>query len=164
MLMLIKISRWITIPTLLLSALLLTSATSTGEELIAPTRTLGGGHEGVGRLTIFSEPPELDVFLDGSKAGQTPLWLTGVRAGKHLIRIKDAVTEVDLKSGTYLKIGLFKGHLITLPGEEEEMRGPQKVKERAKTGPSEVELPSETQREKELNRWDLFVNGTHRHF
>jgi len=33
-------------------------------ELIEPSRTLEGQQKPMGRLSVFSEPPELDVLLD----------------------------------------------------------------------------------------------------
>jgi hypothetical protein len=74
-----------------------------GGELIEPTRTLQDAGERWGKLIVFSEPPEVDVFLDGSKVGQTPLWLEKVKEGTHKLQIKDREKEI------YVKEGLFKG-------------------------------------------------------
>ena len=57
------------------------------EELIAPTRTLEGRVQFPGRLSVVSEPPELEVFLDGSSIGKTPIWLKEVKVGSHALRI-----------------------------------------------------------------------------
>jgi hypothetical protein len=63
-------------------------------------------------VTVFSEPPELEVFLDGSKVGQTPLWLERVSQGFHKLRVKDVETEIHLEAGKGLRVGLFKGDLV----------------------------------------------------
>lgn len=59
-----------------------------GGELIEPTRTLGGPEKTWGGLTVFIEPPQMVVYLDGEKAGTTPLWLRQVEAGPHKLKIK----------------------------------------------------------------------------
>ena len=43
-----------------------------GEGPIPPTRPLDGRQEEPARLVVVSEPPELEVFLNGRKIGQTP--------------------------------------------------------------------------------------------
>ena len=54
-------------------------------ELIAPTRTLKGKNDQSGRLSVFSEPPELEVSLDGTDIGKTPVISKEVEPGTHLI-------------------------------------------------------------------------------
>jgi len=80
-----------------------------GGELIEPTRTLQDAGERWGKLVIFSEPPELDVFLDGSRIGQTPVRLERVKEGTYKLQIKDLEKELYVKAGRTLKGGLFKG-------------------------------------------------------
>jgi PEGA domain len=133
-------------------------------DLIAPTRTLQGGTEERGVLTVFSEPPQLEVFLDGNKAGETPLWLTEVKAGWHTVRIAEKETRFYLGPEKVLEVGLFKGSFITLPEKKEEHKKPQKVEHHAGTAPAKTRQPSEEQKKEELTRWELFVNGTLRHF
>jgi len=53
--------------------------------------------------------PEFGVFHDGSKVGQTPLWLERVKAGTHQLVIGDLEKEINVKEGRTLKVGLFKG-------------------------------------------------------
>ena len=53
-----------------------------GDELIEPTRELGGIEKEWGGLTLFSEPPQMDVYLDGKKLGRTPLWLHQVESDR----------------------------------------------------------------------------------
>jgi len=40
-------------------------------ELIEPSRTVKGQEISNGRLSVFSEPPKLDVFLDDINIGKT---------------------------------------------------------------------------------------------
>jgi hypothetical protein len=133
-------------------------------DLIAPTRTLQVGAEERGRLTVFSEPPKLEVFLDGKKAGETPLWLSEVKAGWHTLRIEEKETRVYLGAEKSLEVGLFKGSFITLPEKKKEQKKPQRVEQQVEATPPESRQPSEAQRKEELTRWELFVNGSLRHF
>ena len=73
--------------------------------------------------------------------------------------------EICVKEGRTLKVGLFKGSFITLPEKKEEQEKPQAVQQQAGAAPAETQQPSEEeQRKEELTRWELFVNGTLRHF
>jgi hypothetical protein len=65
-------------------------------ELIEPSRTLEGQQKPMGRLSVFSEPPELDVLLDGVGIGKTPVISKEVTSGVHMLRVKD--TEKKLLS------------------------------------------------------------------
>jgi len=140
------------------------AALSYGGELIEPTRTLQDAEERWGKLVVFSEPPELEVLLDGSKVGKTPLWLERVREGTHKVRIKDLETEVYVKEGRTLKVGLFKGEFIT--GIEEEKKAGMQAGADKKPPAAKVEEAQspEKQRETDLSRWEKFVNGTLKHF
>lgn len=84
-------------------------------ELIEPTHTLKSQEEPMGTLTVFSEPPELDVVLDGNKIGKTPVISMEVRAGDHVLRIKDTEKEVSILPGKSLQLSLYKGSLIEIP-------------------------------------------------
>lgn len=46
--------------------------------------TLNGG---AGILSVLSTPQAAQVFVDGKGMGNTPVWLDGIRAGKHDVRI-----------------------------------------------------------------------------
>ena len=80
-----------------------------GGELIEPTRTLQDAGERWGNLIVFSEPPEFEVLLDGSKVGQAPAWLERVKEGTHKLQINNREKEICVKEGKTLKVGLFKG-------------------------------------------------------
>jgi hypothetical protein len=133
-----------------------------GGELIEPTRTLQDAGERWGKLIVFSEPPEVDVFLDGSKVGQTPVWLERVKEGTHKLQIKDLEKEIYVKEGRTLKVGLFKGRFITRL-EEEKKVGKQAAADK-KEPATKVEAAESPEKQKDLSRWEKFVNGTLKHF
>jgi hypothetical protein len=62
-------------------------------ELIEPSRMLEGRQKPMGRLSVFSEPPELDVFLDDINIGKTPVISKEIAPGTHLLRIKETEKE-----------------------------------------------------------------------
>ena len=87
-------------------------------ELIEPTRTLKSQEEPTGRLSVFSEPPELDVVLDGTGIGKTPVISMEVRAGDHVLRIRDTEKEISIIPGKSLQLSLYKDSLIEIPGKK----------------------------------------------
>jgi len=133
-----------------------------GGELIEPTRTLQDAGERWGKLVIFSEPPELDVFLDGSRIGQTPVWLERVKEGTYKLQIKDLEKELYVKAGRTLKVGLFKGRFITRL--EEEKKAAEQAAADSKAPAAKVEPAESPEKQEDLSRWEKFVNGTLRHF
>ena len=140
------------------------AALSYGGELIEPTRTLQDAGERWGKLVVFSEPPEFNVFLDGSKVGQTPVWLERVKEGTHKLQIKDLEEEIYVKEGRRLMVGLFNGRFITRR-EEEKKEGMQAAPAKKEPAPTlEEEAPSEKEKETDLSRWEKFVNGTLKSF
>ena len=84
-------------------------------ELIEPSRTLKGQQKPMGRLSVFSEPPELDVLLDGVEIGKTPVISKEVTSGVHILRLKDTEKEITILSGKSLQLSLFKDSLIEIP-------------------------------------------------
>jgi hypothetical protein len=158
------LSKLMSVYATLLTVLSLTIALCYGGELIEPTRTLQEAGERWGKVVVFSEPPELDVSLDGSGVGQTPLWLERVKEGAHSLQVKGLGKEIYVKEGRTLKVGLFKGRFITvLEAERKEAKeaAPEKKEHaaKAKTGES-----PEKQKEADLSRWEKFVNGSLKHF
>jgi hypothetical protein len=107
----------------------LTASTSLAEELIPPSRTLQDAKEAYGKLTVVSEPPGLNVFLDGSKIGQTPIWLRKVKPGPHKLRVKHSETDIHVEANTTLQISFFKGS-FTAKAEKEEKKQASPEKER----------------------------------
>jgi hypothetical protein len=132
-------------------------------QLIEPTRTLQDPGKTWGGLTVFSEPPQLDVYLDGEKVGSTPLWLRDVQAGPHILKIGGAETSVQVEKGKRLKIGLFRGNLVTgSEPEKEEPKLEQQLKQPA-MGP-ESQGPEEREKAEDLSGWEKFINGSLKHF
>lgn len=131
---------------------------SSGDELIPPTRTLESGDKQWGKLTVFSEPPGFTVYLDNEEAGVTPLWLGKVETGMHTLRIQDKEAEIYIERGRRTKAGLFKGSFIVM--QEKEMEVAQQPYPEEKPKPEGIvrEQPTEEERERELSRWDLFIN------
>ncbi len=142
--------------------LLAAGALGDGGELIEPTRTIEDPGAQWGKLVIFSEPPEFDVFLDGSNIGKTPVWLEKVREGTHKLQIKDLEKEICVKEGKTLKVGLFKGRFITRL--EEEKKAAEQAAADSKAPAAKVEPAESPEKQEDLSRWEKFVNGTLRHF
>ena len=84
-------------------------------ELVHPTRTLEDGEIQTGHLGVFSEPPKMDVYLDGKKIGVTPVFSHVVSSGRHLLKVGDAEKELDILSGKLQQFSVYKGRLIQIP-------------------------------------------------
>ena len=89
-------------------------------ELIGPSRTPDEKQRPMGRLSVFSEPPDLDVYLDDFKIGKTPVILKEVTSGIHILRVKDTEKEITILSGKFLQLSLFKDSLIEIPEKKAE--------------------------------------------
>ena len=125
-------------------------------ELLEPTRSLEGPSKEVGKLTIVSDPPGLDIVLDGADLGKTPVWQKDVKAGAHDLRVKDKETNILVEAGKSLGVSLHKGEFIIIPQKEETAVAEQKP---AVQVPEEAPRSSQQQEEKkELSNWDLFIN------
>jgi hypothetical protein len=99
-------------------------------ELIAPTRTLDGSQTLTGRLSVFSEPPDLPVLLDGVDIGKTPVILKEVTSGVHILRVKETEKEITVLPGKSLQLSFFKDILIEIP--EKKPQAPTKPKSEEK--------------------------------
>jgi hypothetical protein len=100
--------------------LLLINNLSFASDLIEPTRTLSGMGHNVGKLSVSSEPPRLDVKMDGTVIGETPVELQAVEPGIHVIRVKASEIEIYVKPGKSVKLSWFKGAFIEIPAEVKE--------------------------------------------
>ncbi len=94
--------------------LLLITDLSLASDLIEPTRTLSSTGKSVGKLTVSSEPPRLDVKMDGTVIGETPVVLQEVGLGIHVIQVQDSEIEIYVKSGKSIKLSWFKGAFIEI--------------------------------------------------
>ena len=61
-------------------------------ELIEPTRTMKGTGGQNGKLSVFSEPPEMEVILGGTKIGKTPIRSKVIAPGTHVLKIQNKET------------------------------------------------------------------------
>ncbi|MBI5577866.1 MAG: PEGA domain-containing protein [Deltaproteobacteria bacterium] len=84
-------------------------------QLIEPTRGLRGDAEESGILRVVSEPPGMEVRVDGNVIGKTPVFAAKFVSGAHLLRIGDSNTEVHLAAGKTTTISWFKGSFIEIP-------------------------------------------------
>jgi len=117
-------------------------------ELIEPTRTLDSSEKTYGKISVFSEPPDLEVYLDDTKIGKTPLILKEVTSGIHILRVKYAEKEIIILSGKSLQLSLFKDSLIEIP--EKKAKAPTQPKLDKKMA-TEEKKPDEPTREKTEN-------------
>ena len=156
----IRVGKLISLCFFLLSYLFFTGSVCIGGELIQPTRILEGKGETTGKLTVVSEPSNLDVFLDGANIGKTPIWSRGLNAGIHSLRIKDSKSDIYVVEGKTLKVSLFKGSFITVLEEEKKLEKkpePEQKKARMERKTSE---PAKSEKRKDLSDWDRFIDGS----
>ena len=107
-----------------------------GGELIQPTRTLKSAEKLPGELSVFSEPSGLDVFLNHSKIGKSPILSMKVTPGTYSLKVGDSETQIDVMPGKPLRLSLFKGSFIKLKEEKKEAVQKQK-QETAEKKPAE---------------------------
>lgn len=148
----------------LLSFLFLITHVCLSDELIAPTRTLQGGEENTGRVSVFSEPTGLDAFLDGSNIGKTPVWLKNVEPGSHTLKVKDSETKIHVQPGKTLQVSLFKGSFIKVVKEEEKVEKEPGPEEEKLTERRKAVQPPKEERERDLTPWERYINLSSRHF
>jgi hypothetical protein len=89
-------------------------------ELIKPTRTLQSSEKVPGKISVFSEPPGLDVFLNQSNIGKTPIQSMEVTPGAHTLKVEGSETEIYIIPGKSLRLSLFKGTFIEVKVKEKE--------------------------------------------
>jgi hypothetical protein len=117
--------------------------------LIEPTRTLAPTGEKPANLSVYSEPPGLDVSLDRAGIGKTPIVSMVVKSGYHVLRVRGDETEIYIGPGKDLRLSLYKGTMIEISAETREIRRPKepdgvKTPEKPKSEPS-------AQKEQELH-------------
>lgn len=94
---------WVAFPSILFSG------------LIEPTRTLETATADVGMLNVYSEPPGLEVRLDGKPIGKTPIVSTELSSGAHVLRIEGTETKFFLGPREAISLSWFKGSFIRIP-------------------------------------------------
>ena len=131
--------------------------TFAAEELIPPTRTLEGRVELPGSLTVVSEPPDLEVSLDGSSIGRTPVWFKEVKPGPHTVRIGQEKTEVHVQPGKKMALSFFKDSFIDITKEEGVVEAPVPEVEKLREKEGAVRPPRPEERE-DIIRFEQFIN------
>jgi len=130
-----------------------------GGDLIAPTRTLEEPGQSWGSLAVFSEPPELEVLLNGENVGRTPLWLEKLKAGPYLLEVGGKKTEITVVEDKSFKIGLFKGSFLALPEDKKETKPPPaEAKGPVQAQKTESEL--QERKARDLTMWEVLIGGT----
>jgi len=131
------------------------------EDLIAPTRSLEGPREPLGKLNVASEPPGLEVFLDDSEIGRTPIWRKNVKPGLHKLRVRDLEADVYVEPGRSKTLSFFQDSFIEVP---EKREAPKRTEPESEKPPEarKATKPSEEERGKDLTPWEWqrFLNRT----
>jgi PEGA domain len=92
-----------------------------GGELIQPTRTLKSAEKLPGELSVFSEPSGLDVFLNQSKIGKSPILSLKLTPGTYSLKVGDSKTQIDVMPAKALRLSLFKGTFIKIKEHEKDV-------------------------------------------
>ena len=108
---------------------------------------------------MVSEPPGQEVFLDGAKLGETPLWLREVAPGLRKIQIMQAQTDVFVLPGKTLQVALFKGSFIIIPEEEDKEEKQPGLEQKKPSGTKRGGETGQGQDEQGLTPWVIFING-----
>jgi hypothetical protein len=120
-------------------------------ELIKPTRALDSTGEKLGKLSVFSEPPGLEVRLEGTIIGKTPILLDEVEPGSHRLRVKDSETDISIEPGKTLQISLYKEKFILIPATDKKSSKLPQTVETNLTKSKPPPPPTEKQRPEELS-------------
>jgi hypothetical protein len=91
------------------------SAAGLHAQLIEPTRGLAGASEAAGLLNVLSEPPGMEVRVDGRLIGKTPVFSASLPAGAHVLRVRDSEIEIRIAAGKTTAMSWFKGSFIEIP-------------------------------------------------
>ena len=83
----------------------------------------------MGTLSIFSEPPGLQVTLDGTQIGLTPVREIDVKPGSHVLRVKDSEAEIYITPGEPLNLSWRRGIFIVISSKEKTEPAPPKAEE-----------------------------------
>jgi hypothetical protein len=123
-------------------AILMCWLTSPGilhSELIAPTRTLESAKDDLGILNVFSEPPALEISLDGKVIGKTPLLSLELSSGTHVLRIDGSEAKIFISARKATSLSWFKGSFIQIPEKTKTAGEPVPESKRKETKPGQTE-------------------------
>jgi hypothetical protein len=96
------------------TAILLLASWAAAKELIEPSRTLDRPENQAGHITVYSEPPEMPVVVDGNKVGVTPLINFDIEPGTHVLTIDNNKIEIYVNAEKPIRLAYFKGKFIEL--------------------------------------------------
>jgi 1-acyl-sn-glycerol-3-phosphate acyltransferase len=132
---------------------------ATGGELIQPTRTLKSAEKVPGELSVFSEPSGLDVFLNHSKIGTSPILSIKVTPGTYSLKVGDSKTQIHVMPGEPLRLSLFKGTFIKIKEKEKERIQKPETEDRGKRSVESTRKERSYQPEYDPGYWPLTPNG-----
>ena len=130
-----------------------------GGELIEPSRTLQSHKKTSGKISVFSEPPNLDVYLDESKIGKTPVISKEVTSGVHILRVKGIEKEITILSGKSLQLSLFKDSLIEIPEKKAEAPIQPKLEGKMATEEKKTEDSNKDKKQYDPFYWPMNPSG-----
>lgn len=142
------------------------------EELIPPSRTLEAAEPVPGEVSLFSEPPGLEVFINEKSAGLTPARRVSLKPGTHSLQIEGSDFQFEIAAGQRFQISFFNGQFIKKPTPEPPPVGKKQAihevteEPAAESRPRSATAPPTRQKKTKsgLSSWDLFINGSSRHF
>jgi hypothetical protein len=127
-------------------------------DLIEPSRTLSDGAPAMGLLTVVSEPPGLEIVLNDTPIGATPLFRHPTPAGTHTLRVAGTETIIAVEPGRTLRISRFKEKFIALPlTQPAPGRRLAPLPDRPLSRPP---APAPAEQPRGLTSWDRYLNGT----
>jgi hypothetical protein len=83
-------------------------------QLIEPTRNLNEPKD-LGFLNVLSEPPGIEVQIDGRVIGKTSVFSVELLPAVYILRIGDSETDIHIVVGKTTSISWFKGTFIAIP-------------------------------------------------
>ena len=137
-------------------AFLLGYSAAWSSELIKPTRTLDSAGEKPGKLSVFSEPPGLEVALEGEIIGNTPVFIDEMKPGSRRLRVKNSETDITVEPGKTLQISLYKDKFVLIPATDKKPPKQSEMAETTPTKPKPPPPPTEEQRPKELSPMERY--------
>ncbi len=143
----------------LLYVFLMTPSLSVFAELIEPSRTLESQQKPIGRLSVFSEPPELNVLLDSIDIGKTPVISKEVTSGIHILRVKETEKEITILPGESFQLYLFKDSLIEIPEKKAKAPTQPKLEEKMATEEKKSGDSNKDRKQYEPFYWPLNPSG-----
>ncbi len=141
------------------SVFLILQPLSVFAELIEPSRTLEGQQKSMGRLSVFSDPPELDVLLDDINIGKTPVISKQVTPGTYVLRVKETEKEIVILPEKPLRMSLFKDSLIEIPEKKAEAFAQTKLEEKMVTQEKKTDDSNKAKKQYDPFYWPTNPRG-----